>query len=201
VVKFLPSEEIESSAQSFLKKYHPERTLPVPIEEILDLKLKINIIPLPGLFDTQSIDSFLSLDCKDLYIDHDQIEHRYNRARFSLAHETGHLVLHRDYIRSLEIDSLEKWKEIILGRGQGHAAMETQANMFASYLLMPSVLLEKEFEQCKSELSRGNVFEGLNKPSDEVLAPFAARRIARTFHVSERAAENRLLNWLASRKG
>ncbi len=93
MIKFLPPSEIEAAAETFLKKHHSARTIPVPIEEILDLQLRINIIPIPGLFN-HSIDAFLSMDLKNLYIDQDHLERRINRARFTLAHEAGHLALH-----------------------------------------------------------------------------------------------------------
>ena len=116
MIKFLPPPEIEAAAEEFLRKYHPDRTVPIPIEEILDLQLRLNIIPVPGLFN-HSIDAFLSVDLKNLYIDQEHLEHRINRARFTLAHEAGHLSLHAPYILSQKIDSVESWKKIVLGQG------------------------------------------------------------------------------------
>ncbi len=56
-------------------------------------------------------------------------------------------MLHGDYLVELNIKSLEIWKEVVLGKGTGHAMMETQANMFASFLLMPRDRLAREFEK------------------------------------------------------
>lgn len=39
---FLPPEEIEAKVQEFLQEYHPDNTLPIPIEEIIDLKMGIH---------------------------------------------------------------------------------------------------------------------------------------------------------------
>lgn len=197
MTKYIPSEEIEAAAYEFLEKYHPSHTLPVPIEEILDLKLKINIVPHLGLSREHSIESFLSVDLSDLHIDQDNLLYRYNRARFSLAHETGHIVLHNNYITSVKIETLEDWKEIILGRGAGHAVLETQANMFASFLLMPTDALEKEFEKTKQEIGAHPLFESKTLPDDMTLAPFIAKKIAQVFDVSEEAAQYRLVNWIS----
>jgi Zn-dependent peptidase ImmA (M78 family) len=200
MINFLPIEIIESKAESFLQKYHPERSLPVPIEEILDLKLGINIIPIPGLFNLHNIDAFLSTDLTGLYIDHDHLEYRYSRARYSMAHEAGHLILHKDYLAGLKINSLEMWKEVVLGKGTGHAMMETQANMFASCLLMPIDHLEGEFRKVKSELQNNPFFSQAKiLLDDRALAPFVAGRIGRIFDVSEEAAQYRLINWLNRR--
>lgn len=200
MIKFLTIDAIEDVAESFLRKHHPERSLPIPIEEILDLKLGINIIPIPGLFNLHSIDAFLSSDLTGLYIDHDHLEYRYSRARYSLAHEAGHLVLHGNYLADLKINSLEIWKEIVMGKGTGHSMMETQANMFASFLLMPSDHLEREFSKMKTELKSDPFFNQANFLMDDLtLAPFVAGKIGRIFDVSEEAAQYRLINWINRR--
>ncbi len=200
MVKFLPQSEIEVAAESFLRQHHQGHSLPIPIEDILDLRLRINIVPVPGLFNLHNIDAFLSTDLNELYIDHDHLEYRYNRARYSMAHEAGHLVLHENYLKSLKIDSLDKWKEIVLGKGTGHAMMETQANMFASFLLMPRDAVEQHFEEVKEELRSNKMFLGKSIPEDSVIAPFVAGKIARIFDVSEEAAQYRLLNLVNAKK-
>lgn len=201
MIKFLSPQDIEDAAESFLKEHHPARSLPIPIEEILDLKLGINIVPIPGLFNLHNIDAFLSSDLTELYIDHDHLEYRYSRARYSLAHETGHLILHEDYLARLKIDSLEMWKEVVLGKGTGHAMMETQANMFASFLLMPQGHLEREFEKVKAELKTNAFFNQAKFLVDDVtLAAFVAGKIGRVFDVSEEAAQYRLINWVNSQR-
>lgn len=42
-------EEIRKKANSFLEGHHPTKTIPIPIEEIAEFKLKLDIVPLPGL--------------------------------------------------------------------------------------------------------------------------------------------------------
>jgi hypothetical protein len=43
---YLTPEEIEAKVQDFLRQAHPENTLPIPIEEIVDLKMGIHIVPM-----------------------------------------------------------------------------------------------------------------------------------------------------------
>ncbi len=45
----LSFDEIKAKAEAFLRQYHPANALPIPIEEIIDNQLKIDIIPIPGL--------------------------------------------------------------------------------------------------------------------------------------------------------
>lgn len=193
MISFVPEDEIEKSARDFLYEHHPHGTLPIPIEEILEA-LEIDIIPYEGLLTNHNIDAFLSRDLKGIHIDRQVYMTTENRARFSLAHETGHLVLHGDYIESLEIGGIEEWKSEVLNRGKEHEFLEAQANLFAGYLLMPSNLLIPEFEKLKAAALQ-KLPDGM-KPSDSLIAEYGAQHIGRTFVVSAQSASIRLQRWL-----
>jgi len=49
---FKKTDQINSDAKSFLSTYNPSGTIPVPIEEVIEFQLQIDIIPVPGLKDT-----------------------------------------------------------------------------------------------------------------------------------------------------
>ena len=62
-------EKINERAESFLESYHSSDEIPIPIEEIIEFKLKMDIIPIPGLKealrrDNLDIDGFISTDFK-----------------------------------------------------------------------------------------------------------------------------------------
>ena len=68
--------------------------------------------------------------------------HHPNRQRFTIAHECGHLILHRDQVtREVHVDKAFP----MLMRDAVSAAsvneMEIEANLFAAELLMPEFLL------------------------------------------------------------
>ena len=42
-------EDLRRQADAFLAKHHPAGTIPVPIEEIVEFQLSIDIVPMPGL--------------------------------------------------------------------------------------------------------------------------------------------------------
>jgi hypothetical protein len=46
-------------SEQFLREFHPEGSIPVPIEEIAEIKCGLDIIPLPGLRDLLEIDGFI----------------------------------------------------------------------------------------------------------------------------------------------
>jgi len=198
-IKFIPPAEIEAAADSFRREWDPAETIPVPILEVVELKLKLNVVPVLGLMRDHNVDSFLTRDLHDLVIDQEIYMYQENRARFSFAHEVGHLVIHSDYLKSLKIDSIEAWKQEVLGKGSGHAPMETQANMFASFLLMPTTFLKEEFEKQKKFVSDHPLFKQTKAIDDRALAQYVAKPVAKRFGVSEEAANIRLQNWLGGR--
>lgn len=197
---FISDEMLESEAIRFLAKYHPSDSIPIPIEDIVEFDLKIKTVTVPGLFSEHQIDGFLSRDNAQLFIDQDMYMNFTNRARFTIAHEMGHYILHRDYIDSLNISSIEQWKQVVLGKGTGHARLETRANTFAGMLLMPKKHLAERFKLQKESLTTRNEFTNGKLPSDSVLAPYFAKEIAKDFDVSEQAATIRLLRWIDHQK-
>ncbi len=61
-VKILSYDDLRRTAASFLDAYHPVRSLPIPIEEIIDLRFKLDIIPTPGLLEHFDIDAQITSD-------------------------------------------------------------------------------------------------------------------------------------------
>jgi Zn-dependent peptidase ImmA (M78 family) len=105
--------------------------------------------------------------------------HHPNRQRFSIAHELGHLVLHRDFITNrVHVD-----KSFALHRDEvsasGEDRLEIDANAFASELLIPREWLRRE------------ISADVDLEDDRALAS-----LAKQFRVSKVALQNRLLNAL-----
>jgi len=95
-VPYFDKKKIEEEAENFRKKFW-NNSIPVDIETIIDVKLKIYIIPILGFLRLASVDALISSDYKSIYVDKEVYldERRHNRLRFSLAHEIGHFVLHK----------------------------------------------------------------------------------------------------------
>ena len=105
--------------------------------------------------------------------------HHPNRQRFTLAHELGHLQLHREMITSnIHVDK----NFPALTRDQNSATeaerIEIEANQFASELLMPSTFI--------NDILRGQQFD----IDDD--GPLEA--LAKRFRVSRQALEYRIRN-------
>ncbi len=187
--------QIEQKAVDFLSKYHPSNTIPIPIEHIIEIVLELSIVPIKSLLHDEAIDAFLSHDLSTLYIDEDHYMGQTNRSRFTLAHEIGHIVLHKDFIRQ-KVKTLEEWKDKILGAGTGTAYYETQANQFAGCLLMPKPQIINAYKESEQKARKKFKEQHMQFPESQNLISFIANDIARIFEVSSKAAEIRLKNVL-----
>ena len=112
------------------------KTPPVPIERIAkDLGIRVQYAPFDGdlsgmafIKDATPIAGVNSL-------------HHPNRQRFTLAHEVGHILLHRALIESeVHVDKGSLRRDTLASSGVD--PVEIAANAFASELLMPEGLLE-----------------------------------------------------------
>jgi Zn-dependent peptidase ImmA (M78 family) len=143
---FFRYEDLRRCAESFLTEYHVGREIPVPIEKIIEFELGMDIVPMPGLgnFDTVA---YLSHDLNEIRVDEFIYNHRPNRYRFSLAHELGHRVLHADVFQQFKFTDVETWKHVmaeVIPLDQ-YRYLEWHANSFAGLILVPAHELRQAF--------------------------------------------------------
>lgn len=174
-MKFISDEELERCALDFLKKYHPDFSVPIPIERILNTKLKVKLVPLSDLKKEFGIDGCLSRDMSQVIVDMDLMMKAEFRTRFTIAHEIGHLVLHSEYIKSFQPKDASNWKAIVMN-DKSWGKMEYQAHQFAAYCLIPT-------EQLKLFLAENQI-----EPQSENII----RKVAMKFHVSDEVSRRRL---------
>lgn len=142
---FRSPEQINSVAESFLDIYSPPKTTPIQIEEIIELQLQLDIIPIPGLKDSfekvgLDIDAFISSDFKSITVDEYIQEHVGNRYRFTLAHEIGHMLLHGYLYSQFKFNTITEWTEAIKEMPlDERSRVEWQADEFAGRLLVLDV--------------------------------------------------------------
>jgi Zn-dependent peptidase ImmA (M78 family) len=121
---------------------------PVPIEEIVEFGLGLDVVPLPNLYRDFQIESWLSHDTRTIFVDLRQCEEMETRYRFSLAHEVGHLFLHADLYRGSRLTSFSNWLAFhdeldpIL-----RDSMEWQARSLAGRILVPAATLLDQAQQ------------------------------------------------------
>lgn len=149
--------------------------------------------PIPRLHQARGIEGYLTADLEGICFDQRLLESsNRGRYRFTLAHEVGHLALHKELFKTFHDDG--EWKEwhkkLVTHQISG---AEYQANVFAGLVLMPPVELSK---QCWA------IIDGLG--TREKLKPLLAElglhafwyhvstKLADVFHVAQVTAEIRL---------
>jgi hypothetical protein len=196
----LSYDDIRRAADAFLGE-HPQRVgPPVQIEEIVDLDLGIDIVPVPGLLDELEIDGFMASDLSRIYVDQSVFDHpNENRYRFTLAHEAGHVSLHADIFARFRFSNLDEYRDFIEGIDEDDREwLEHQAYWFAGLVLVPSVPLKASFEQ---ELASAPIQRAVRAAQEsgltreqylEHLCSRISDRLARHFCVSSQVVEKRL---------
>ena len=128
----LGKEEIARRAEELLEECW-DGHFPVNVEGICDY-LGIAIIPVNGLREELGVEAYMAVDFKTIYVDWSGYENEGVRYRFSVAHEVGHFILHREFFSS-RMNYFEEWRG--LNPGCNYNYVEWQANYFAGCLLAP----------------------------------------------------------------
>ncbi len=151
-IQRLSYQRIGQITDDFLKKYHPIPSLPIPIEEIAEQKLMLRIIQKVNLKKEYDVDGFLASNLTTIFIDFNLYLNYENRTRFTIAHEIGHLVLHHELFKQLNINSVEALNQLAVKiTDEEYGWLEYQAYSFASQVLVPKSLF---FEALKKRLGR-----------------------------------------------
>lgn len=187
---------IRNKAEEFRKEYvDPPDKIPVPIIDIVELKLQLTPIPIPNMLRSIDIEAFLSNDLTAIFIDQDiYFDERYvNRLRFTLAHELGHLVLHEQEIRQCQFRTEEDWLHFREDMLEDDLFLfEQQAYEFAGRLLVPLDQLQGVISDLKDKIEQFRSVFGEN--NDEKLKESIARIICTQFRVSDGVILRRLRN-------
>ena len=184
----LGKNDIKIKSELFRKKFWGN-SIPIDIEKIIELKLEIDIIPIPDLMDFCNTDAFMTSNWRSIYVDKKKYEdERYlNRLRFSYAHEIGHFVLHKDLYKSFGIKKIEDFYKFIEGVSQEqYGYIESQANKFANYLLIPRDTLLEEKNKLLLEIKEKTKNIKINS---DIINSYLSIPLAKKFCVSEDAME------------
>jgi len=190
-IPHLTYEEIRRKADEFLTTWYPNRVVPVPIEEIVDLGMGINIVPIHGLEQEFDIDGFTSSDLREISVDLRTYEKNQNRFRFTLAHEVGHIFIHGKILRQVMIRTLEQWRSFYRSLSDFESKLlEFQANCFAGLILVPGEHLEREAGRCLQQICFKS---GLPlKENSQTIWETAKNLLAQIFQVSSQVIARRM---------
>lgn len=190
----LSKKDIWQEAETFREKYlSKNNVIPVPILDIVEFDLEMEIIPIPDLLSDLDIDGFLGNNLKTISIDKKMYwdERFENRLKFTLAHEVGHLVLHSDQISQCTFDNAIEWVKLRLEINEEDLGwFEWQAYEFGGRLLVPHELLKEEIDKNISKIAEYKKVFGNN--NIEGLIDNLSFGISRTFGVSKNVISRRI---------
>jgi len=186
----LSYDDVRRRADEFLARHHSSGTIPVPIEEIVEFDLGMDIVPTLGLHQLLDVDGFITSDVQEIWVDQFVYDSRPGRYRFTLAHEVGHSVLHADIFRSCTFHSVGEWKAFVNSIPEKeHGWLEYQAYAFAGLVLVPRDQLATAVRGCVEKVKAEGI--DLHENWDFAWTRIAAF-IGKEFEVSSRVIEKRL---------
>lgn len=167
------TDDIRQKVKTLLEKNGIDRP-PVPVEKVaswLGAKVRYSALDedMSGMIYIGNDGPIIGVNSR----------HHRNRQRFTIAHEIGHLELHRGtLVNRVHIDRTFPVLMRDASSATGTRLMEIQANSYAAELLMPSFLLLEMLKE-----------KGIDIDDEEPL-----NRWSRKFGVSRQALEFRIRN-------
>ena len=146
--------DIWRAAEDYRQRYVELQCLPVDILTLIEVRLGIDVIPFDKLFDKYSVDAAVLPDFSGIYVDKGSYKYlegqpawQFNRLRFSLAHELGHIVLHQNLVGDLKFERIEDFWKWTRTYKQTRHGLEWEANEFGGRLLVPIESLKTQFDK------------------------------------------------------
>ena len=142
-------DEVEELADELGRAYlayigHGSLTTPVPVEDMAEHYLGYSIdITDEGLFSDPNFLGGIDFQHNKIYVNASVVDHD-GRYAFTVAHEIGHHVLHREAYLSIRSTNDQ---EILCREAATKPLIEVEADRFAAALLMPSDIVEMTVSQ------------------------------------------------------
>ena len=148
----LTEAEVEEAADGLNQSYCsdigvPPLALPIPVEEIAEQYLGYEIeFTDRGIFSDPRLLGGIDLEAKTIFVNASVQDHD-GRYSFTVAHEIGHHVLHREaHLAKVT----EEGNSILCREVANKPQIEIEADRFAAALLMPASLVSKAVRNQKS---------------------------------------------------
>jgi Zn-dependent peptidase ImmA (M78 family) len=175
-VPIISDEELSKIASSFLKKHDQPDLLPIHIEQICD-KEGVGLLIVPDLTSLKDTEAYITNNCEVIVMDQNVFETQIDRARFGIAHELSHRILHTAHLEQFPISDAASYETFHNAVSADNlTVIEDQAYSLAGHLLMPTTLLNAEIDRLIKA-------EGNNELTDSVIQR-VVRTLAAIFMVS-----------------
>lgn len=190
---FLRRSQIWEKADELRSRFPSCASLPVPVLDLAEFDLGLELVPKARLKQAGDIEALLLGDLKTIAVDRDAFmdPRAENRLRFSVAHELGHLILHRAVYGKLRHRSIEEWMEFLMAIPEAeYNWLESHAYEFAGRLLVPPDSLREALRDAVQLAEQAGFTEW--DATGETALGFVANHIRRRFGVSPEVIALRL---------
>jgi len=190
---FLSKENIWSEADKFRSSVWPSTGIPIDVLQIVEFELSLEIRPIPRLKQECDVDALILGDWQTLVVDQSQYmgNRNINRLRFSIAHELGHLILHRSVFEQMPRGSVEEWIEFVRDMPEKeYSFLEYHAKEFSGRFLVPPAELIREFDAAILRAKQSGMSK--SQLQDDACLSYLANSLSRPFQVSGDVMERRL---------
>ena len=194
-IRYRDDAEIRRAADGFRESaaLRGHNIPPIDVIYVVEIILRLDVIPLPNLRADQNIDAALLPDLTGFYVDEDAymawergVRWVEQRLRFSFAHELGHYVLHREEIAVNRFKTVEQFRQWAAAPSN-YGSAEYQANEFAGRFLVPCEVLLSEYDlSCKNLASAEAGWREIEGTRD-----FIAKKVAPRFGVNHQVIGTR----------
>lgn len=201
-IPFLSNEQIEKEINCLPIQsiYHNDKLISDSLCEYLSNILKVEFVfdKTLGNHEGDEILGKIVFDPLRIYISKELQLNRY-RWRFTLAHEIGHLILHRNILKTYVTENIDI-AEMLSFSGKfstyTNKYLEVQANKFASSLLLPKEPFLKEVQRFfnKENLRKGYLYLD-QQPVNQKLLRDLLLTLQTKFDVSKQAVKYRLYSF------
>ena len=182
-VSFIDNETIWRTADGFRlsKDLAGHDIPPIDVFFIVDVIMRFDVIDIPDLMADLRMDAAIMPGEKAIYVDRDAIQgwerrDRWieRRLRFSVAHELGHFLLHREYQEGIQFANFDQFKRWIVEHHRNNR-LEDQADEFAGRFLVPPDILQEEYDRFQKKLAAADPswheIEGMRTHVAKTIAP------------------------------
>ena len=80
---YLPYSKIREKVNTFLSTYHPTNEIPIPVEQIIEFQLNMDIVPFPNLYRDHGLSGYLDVGQHAIWIDQCQMEQYERKYRYT----------------------------------------------------------------------------------------------------------------------
>jgi hypothetical protein len=190
---FIPREKAWSEAERIRREHWPSGAVPVEVEEVL-WGVGLELTPVHSLKQAGDVDALLAGDLTRIIVDAEEYmdDRMQNRMRYSIAHERGHFVLHRECYQNIQYSSVDEWIEFVQSIPEDqYGYIEQHAYEFAGRLLVPVERLRSELASAVNRAQAAGFMEW--DRSGDAAREYIGSSICRIFGVSSQVIEKRIV--------